>query len=44
MAEPAFYRQAAAEIGKTNGRLEELQKELEAAYSRWEKLLAIKEG
>jgi ABC transport system ATP-binding/permease protein len=44
MADPAFYRQAAAEITKTNGRLEELQKELEAAYSRWEKLLAIKEG
>ena len=44
MAEPSFYRQAAAEITKISSRLEELQKELEAAYSHWEKLLAIKEG
>ena len=44
MAEPSFYRQAAAEITKSNSRLEELQKELETAYARWEKLLALKEA
>jgi ABC transport system ATP-binding/permease protein len=44
MAEPSFYRQAGAEISKINGRLEELQKELETAYARWEELLAVKEG
>jgi ABC transport system ATP-binding/permease protein len=42
MAEPAFYRQAAAEITKVNNRVEELQKELQSAYSRWESLLALK--
>jgi ATP-binding cassette subfamily F protein uup len=44
MADPTFFRQAVAEIGKINSRLEKLQKELESAYSRWEALLALKEG
>jgi ATP-binding cassette subfamily F protein uup len=44
MAEPSFYRQPAAEITKISSRLEELQKELETAYARWEKLLALKEA
>jgi ATP-binding cassette subfamily F protein uup len=44
MADPTFFRQAVAEIGKINSRLEKLQKELESAYSRWEALLALKEA
>jgi len=37
-ADPAFYRQAPAEIVKTNARLQALQTELATAYHRWELL------
>jgi ATP-binding cassette subfamily F protein uup len=38
MADPAFYRQAPAEIIRVKGRLESLQKEVAEAYRRWEEL------
>jgi ABC transport system ATP-binding/permease protein len=44
MADPAFYRQTGPEISKVTDRLEELQTQLQTAYSRWEALLAMKEG
>jgi ABC transport system ATP-binding/permease protein len=37
-SDPAFYRKPAAEIIKTKSRLESLEKEVAAAYSRWEDL------
>jgi ABC transporter C-terminal domain len=38
MAEPAFFRQGGAEIGKVTARLESLETELRTAYERWEAL------
>jgi ATP-binding cassette subfamily F protein uup len=38
MADPAFYRQDPAEIVSTNTRLQSLEKDLAAAYQRWEVL------
>jgi ATP-binding cassette subfamily F protein uup len=38
LAEPAFYQQPSPEISKVTSRLEELQQQLQAAYSRWEAL------
>jgi ATP-binding cassette subfamily F protein uup len=38
LAEPNFYRQPGAEISRVTARLEELQQELRAAYTRWEAL------
>jgi ATP-binding cassette subfamily F protein uup len=44
MADPAFYRQPGAEITTATGRLESLQQQLQAAYSRWEALEALRAG
>jgi ATP-binding cassette subfamily F protein uup len=44
MADPAFYRQTGPEISQVTDRLEELQTQLQTAYSRWEALLAMKDG
>ena len=41
MADPAFYRQDTAEIVGTNSRLQSLDKDLAAAYQRWEGLEAL---
>jgi ATP-binding cassette subfamily F protein uup len=41
MADPAFYRQDAAEIVKTTAHLQGLEKELTAAYQHWETLEAL---
>jgi ABC transport system ATP-binding/permease protein len=38
LADPAFFRQGGAEIGKITGQLEELDRELQTAYTRWEEL------
>jgi ABC transport system ATP-binding/permease protein len=38
MGDPAYYRQDASEIVKTNTRLQSLEKELADAYARWEVL------
>jgi ATP-binding cassette subfamily F protein uup len=38
MADPAFYRQAPAEIIRIKSRLQSLQSEVAAAYRRWEEL------
>jgi len=38
LADPAFYRQDAAEIARVNARVAELAVEIEALYARWEKL------
>jgi ATP-binding cassette subfamily F protein uup len=38
MADPAFYRQAPAGIVSTNAHLQSLEKDLAAAYQRWEVL------
>jgi ATP-binding cassette subfamily F protein uup len=40
MADPAFYRQAPAEIIRVKSRLETLQNEVTEAYRRWEELEA----
>ena len=40
MADPAFYRQDAAEIVKTNLRLRSIENDLAKAYRRWEALEA----
>ena len=37
-ADPAFYRQAAAEIIRVKNRLQCLQSDVSAAYRRWEEL------
>jgi ATP-binding cassette subfamily F protein uup len=42
LADPAFYKEAAAEIGALNSRLEVLEHELAEAYRRWEELEALK--
>jgi ABC transport system ATP-binding/permease protein len=38
MAEPTFFKQPGSDISKVNIRLEELERELKAAYARWEAL------
>ncbi len=38
MADPAFYRQAPAEIVRVKGRLQALEKEVAETYCRWEEL------
>jgi ABC transport system ATP-binding/permease protein len=38
LADPAFYRQDAAEIARVNARVAELAVEIEALYARWESL------
>ncbi len=42
LADPEFYRNNRAEVARINGRLAELEKELAAAYLRWEELEAFK--
>jgi ABC transport system ATP-binding/permease protein len=42
LADPEFYRSAGAETAKLNGRLAELDAELEQAFARWEELEALK--
>jgi ATP-binding cassette subfamily F protein uup len=43
LADPQFYREAGDQIGPAQQRLEALQKELDAAYARWQELESIKE-
>ena len=38
MADPAFYKREGSAIAQTKGRLEELERELEQVYRRWEEL------
>ena len=38
MADPAFYRSDGGEIAEAKARLEALERELAAAYERWEAL------
>ena len=38
MSDPAFFKQAAAEISKTQQRLDTITQELETAFSRWAEL------
>jgi ATP-binding cassette subfamily F protein uup len=38
LADPGFYKSAGAEVTAINARLEALEKELAAAYARWEEL------
>jgi ATP-binding cassette subfamily F protein uup len=38
LAGPAFFRQGGSEISKVTSRLEELDRELQTAYARWEVL------
>lgn len=44
LAEPSFYQQAGSEISRVNKRLEELQEQLQTAYSRWESLELLKDA
>lgn len=41
MADPEFYKQKGAQIGRIREKLSELEQELESAYERWETLEAI---
>ena len=38
MSDPAFYQKEGIDISAAKSRLEELEKEIDAAYSRWEAL------
>jgi ATP-binding cassette subfamily F protein uup len=38
LADPAFYREAGAQIAVVTTRLEELEREVQAAYARWVEL------
>ena len=42
LADPEFYRNAGSEVVRLNARLEELERELETAFGRWEELEEIK--
>lgn len=42
LADPEFYKKAAAEVVALNSRLETLEHELSEAYRRWEELEALK--
>jgi ATP-binding cassette subfamily F protein uup len=42
MGDPAFYRESGGKVAKTKARLEQVEKELAAAYQRWEELEAMK--
>jgi len=44
LADPAFYRDAGAEVARLNARLAELEGELEEAYGRWEELEGLAES
>ena len=41
MADAAFYRQSAEQITATLARLEQIGRELEACYARWEALESL---
>jgi len=42
MADPGFYKNAAAGVVRINTRLAELEQELAIAYQRWEELESLK--
>jgi len=42
MADPAFYRESGNKVASTTARLENVEKELAAAYKRWEELEAVR--
>ncbi|HEX9022578.1 MAG TPA: ATP-binding cassette domain-containing protein, partial [Geobacteraceae bacterium] len=42
LADPEFYKNAGAEVGKLNARLAEIEQELAVAYFRWEELEALR--
>ena len=42
LADPEFYRSAGGEVIVVNGRLAELERELEAAFARWDELETAK--
>ncbi len=42
MADPDFYRSSGDKVASVKARLDELEKELSAAYARWEELEAMK--
>ena len=42
LSDPEFYRTAGSEVARLNGRLAELEKELEEAYRRWEELESLR--
>jgi ATP-binding cassette subfamily F protein uup len=44
LADPEFYRSAGAEVTAVNIRLQELERELESVYCRWEELEQLKAG
>ena len=43
MADPAFYRQEPAAIVQAKTRLQSLEREIAAAYQRWEELESLRE-
>ena len=43
MADPAFFRQAAADIVRAKANLQDLEKDLAESYRRWEELEALRE-
>ena len=43
MADPSFYQESGHEAGELKTRLEEVERELEIAYQRWEELEAVPE-
>ncbi|OGW36662.1 MAG: ABC transporter ATP-binding protein [Nitrospirae bacterium GWC2_56_14] len=42
MGDPAFYKESGAKVASTKARLETVEKELAAAYKRWDELEALK--
>jgi ATP-binding cassette subfamily F protein uup len=38
MADPAFYKRPSSEIAETKATLEQLERDLEEAFARWETL------
>jgi ATP-binding cassette subfamily F protein uup len=42
LADPAFYRDSGDRVSEVKARLEEMERELAAAYARWEELEAVK--
>jgi ABC transport system ATP-binding/permease protein len=41
LSDPSFYQRAGAEIAQAKARLTSLERELEEAYARWERLDAL---
>lgn len=44
LADPDFYRQDGSRIPETKARIEEIEKEITAAYERWDILESIRQG